>query len=455
MKIKICLIGCGAHAKRIYIPFIKSKKNCELSLVIDLEENKKEITNFLHKNKLKNTKTFFIKKENFHDFSSIYEKKLIKIFENLEIKSVIISSEPLSHKKYLLFCIQNNYNTLIDKPITLHSNIFHNKENALKLISDYDEIIKEYKKSKCFVSCMSQRRYHSAINIIKKEINYYHQNLNIIPHSIIIQHADGQFRTPKEIKDIEYHGFNEGYGKCGHSGYHFFDLAFLYSSNFLNYKQIDNIEAYSTFFNASEYTKIINESKINPLYKSKIKNISHYGEHDANINYSLSYKNIKKTNIHLSLLHNSLTSRHSIKLNKDLYKGNGRIRHETHIINIGPFCTIYYNSYQSKEFFKNNYGGKIGEEGHSEVLIFRNNKLHRRNRKTLEKFDFSNKGLYFNNKYSRGHQEEARYKCFTEFINKHKNKRIKLKSDITQHYHSIILMSLAYLSKNKVHNYEV
>ncbi|PIP61576.1 hypothetical protein COW99_03565 [Candidatus Roizmanbacteria bacterium CG22_combo_CG10-13_8_21_14_all_38_20] len=34
---------------------------------------------------------------------------------------------------------------------------------------------------------------------------------------------------------------------------------------------------------------------------------------------------------------------------KDLYKGNGRLRHESHFIEQGPFQAISFDSYQSKE----------------------------------------------------------------------------------------------------------
>ena len=47
---KIILIGCGPHAKRVYIPalelLVKSRK-VELKLVVDLIENEENIKSFL------------------------------------------------------------------------------------------------------------------------------------------------------------------------------------------------------------------------------------------------------------------------------------------------------------------------------------------------------------------------------------------------------------------------
>ena len=49
-KINILLIGLGPHAKRIYFPMIKKdgkKLNAKISLIIDLEEKKEDIENYL------------------------------------------------------------------------------------------------------------------------------------------------------------------------------------------------------------------------------------------------------------------------------------------------------------------------------------------------------------------------------------------------------------------------
>ena len=82
------------------------------------------------------------------------------------------------------------------------------------------------------------------------------------------------------------------------------------------------------YYTLYEYTEIWRERKLN-----KEKNEA---EVDANSIISLSVNGIPVTNITLNLMHNGFSRRSWLNSNmKDLYKGNGRVRHEYHNIEQG------------------------------------------------------------------------------------------------------------------------
>lgn len=57
---------------------------------------------------------------------------------------------------------------------------------------------------------------------------------------------DGQWRMPTEMVEQHYHPYNQGYGKCSHSGYHYFDIVpFVLEAGFGDGKQFDNIDVFS------------------------------------------------------------------------------------------------------------------------------------------------------------------------------------------------------------------
>ena len=82
------------------------------------------------------------------------------------------------------------------------------------------------------------------------------------------------------------------------------------------------------------------------IYKEK-----NEAEVDANSIISLSYNGIPVTNITLNLIHNGFSRRSWLNSNmKDLYKGNGRVRHEYHNIEQGCLQNIQIHSYQLNLF---------------------------------------------------------------------------------------------------------
>ena len=137
----IMLIGCGPHAKRIYIPLIEKYNNkykLFLKVIIDIKKNEESLI------KLVKAKDYPIELC-FFDYNMKNEFRLNiqenNILENLvkkhKINTIIISSDPLSHKTYIDFAIKHGIHVLMDKPITTEINASTNETQAKKIMVDY------------------------------------------------------------------------------------------------------------------------------------------------------------------------------------------------------------------------------------------------------------------------------------------------------------------------------
>ena len=106
-------------------------------------------------------------------------------------------------------------------------------------------------------------------------------------------------------------------------------------------------------------------------------NFKNFGEIDFHsiINFKKDDKTI--THCTLNLIQSGFSWRSWCNLPQDIYKGNGRVRHETLNIEVGPLMNIQIHSYQDyenseKERIINN---NVGSIDHFEIYIFRNCKL--------------------------------------------------------------------------------
>ncbi|MBT6995432.1 hypothetical protein HN865_01420 [Candidatus Woesearchaeota archaeon] len=455
-KSNILLIGCGPHSEKIYIPFLKKYKNrINLKYVVEIKEKEKEVKNIL---KFTNYETYFIDKLHmtYDKLHPMVEKKLNNFIIKGKIKGVIIATEPLTHIMYTKWALKNNLSILLDKPVSTYRNISTKKSLAKKILKDYDDLAKIYKKKKSIsLSLMSQRRFHPAFKKIKSLIEGCYKKTNCPVTSIQSFHTDGQWRMPTEIIDQLYHPYFQGYGKGSHSGYHFFDiLPFLINTSYSKDKFYDEITAYSTVVRPLDFLQQITLKDYEKLFGKKLFNkynkysqkeyekiMKNFGEIDVFSNLEFKKNNRVITLANINLTHTGYSQRDWVTAKgRDLYKGNGRMRQETHIIQQGPFQAIHYDRYQSSDFdTKKNY--KLYDfdgKDHSHIYIFRNSKMI--GGKKFEEIiikDLDRKGR-------RGAKEE----CFLEFLEflEGKRKRKEMTSDFLTHREGSLITSIIYES---------
>lgn len=476
----LLLIGLGPHAQRIYFPVnIKDGPTHNFKIIhgVDLKSKQGCIENyFTTKNYPKIEMTYLDDGEQSYEYLPLkLKQKLNKIVEEKNIKGVIISTEPLCHIPYARWALENNLSILMDKPISSYKDVSISPKITKKILTDYETLFNLYAKTKeknpsPVFSLMAQRRYHPAFLKIKELLKEVFGETNCPVTSIQSFHSDGQWRMPTEIVDQDYHPYNQGYGKCSHSGYHSLDLVpWLLEATENKEKFINNVDVTANFMrpsdfiyqlNLTDYRKLFKDFDSHNKYQEKELNqiYKNFGEMDAFISAVFKHDDKVQTLGSINLVHNGFAQRNWVTAKgRDLYKGNGRVRHESHYIEQGPFQAISYISYQSKEVDPSNLTGlyDVGGEYHLDIHVFRNDKMFPK-WKNYERITVKDLGVEIMEGKSRGHQEDARRASILEFVAALRGKVNKVESDYNSHRRSTALFYAAYQSAvNRLQNKDI
>lgn len=463
-KAKVILIGCGPHSRRVYLPAIKNIKDMELVMILDLKSQESIVTDSLRDYPNAELKLIEPFKDDLPNELWTYLSNYIK---EKEIQGVIIATEPLVHKAYASWAIQNELNVLIDKPITARGNVVSDMSNAEGILEDYLELYNNYsllqlRKETIFI-VNSQRRFHAGFEFVKKLIREVGEETNCPVTFIQAYHCDGQWRLPNEIITQEYHPYCFGYGKASHSGYHIFDSVYqFYKASEIENKVPDSMEIMSSFIQPegffeqlteNDYLKIFGEDYllIRDFDEQQIKSLTRdFGEIDLSAVITLKMKEVSIANININLLHNGYAGRTWLKPGADLYKGNGRIKHETYNIQQGPFQNIQIHAYQADDKHDKNNEPEyfLGGKNHFEVYVFRNPLISSgANQPKIYSYQ-DIIGSSFDNCTSQVTMEKIKFKIVEDFADyiSGKKEKVNIHSQIEDHMVPVQIMSGIYKS---------
>jgi len=437
-KSRILIIGLGYYARRTYLPVLANNSSTSISSIecgLDLSSQSQIIQEYLDKKNLYFPVYYTSEYDISKRISTDLENLLNSIVLKHRINSVIISTEPLAHFKYADWALSKGLNILMDKPITTEIDVSCSLEKAKSLLKDYIYLKNKYIDTKLtypnlVFNLMSQRRFHPAFHFVKNQIREVLGKTNCPITSIQCCHSDGQWRFPTEIVEQNYHPYNQGYGKCSHSGYHAFDIvSWLLNSSYTDNKKPNKLElnSFGVFpadlinqVNMEDYRNLFSDfDEFNHYSESQFIELSqNYGEVDTFTNFTLKNNNSITTVGSINLIHNGSSQRNwPSAIGRDLYKGNGRIKHEHYYIVQGPFQAILYEAYQAHEDHEQDplqhflFGGKC----HLDIHIFRNSKLFP-SWKAHELFQVKDISQKLNTGQTLGIQEESRENCIIEFL---------------------------------------
>lgn len=464
-RINLLIIGVGPNADKTYLPAIQSLQNktpVTVQAVVDITDAQSDV---VHRLKNRGFDPSSIKQYYSKGLTAsgrLLAKdvtELDKIVTERSINAVIISTEPLSHKAYALWAMRHNLPVLMDKPIVARTNTAHSPTAARGLYKDYLEILDAYQRSSAPVfSISAQRRYHPGFEFVFSKITEIRDKFNIPVTGMQSLHADGQWRLPNEVISQIYHPYSI-YGKVSHSGYHFIDV--LARIIKLSYgpamsKNIDQLGVMTSFveargllnqLNQDDYTRVFGPEykKVSPLTTAELHAAYEgFGEVDVSTIIQLLHDNDVVANFTLNLQHNSFSRRSWLMPGKDLYKGNGRVKHEYHSIYQGPLQNIQIHSYQQSDTFDASIdNNKIGGSSHFDVHIFRNAAVT--GSKPLEIYtmrdifdDISELGI--------SAHDQIKYSMAEEFFDFLLGKidKTQLVSELDDHQLSALIMSLIY-----------
>jgi len=465
--IRIILIGIGPHSKRVYLPVLtnlRKKFKVEILLAIDVKSEEKKIRHHFEKNDYK-VNTLFIDPFT-GQIPETLKAELDQFVNDNDINAVIIATEPSVHHVYAEWALGLKLHILMDKPISTRENAVSDLEQAHGILADYQNLLKLYndfqsEKSTIF-SVNVQRRYHPGFQCVMEKIKEVGEATNCPVTAINSSHNDGQWRLPSEMVSQDYHSYNKGHGKMSHSGYHLFDIVSqLYHCTGITDKAPDHMEVISSLIQPDGFITQMNEQDYLTYFESDYKDVKtyddqqlseifqNYGEIDATIMVRMLKDKKNIANITINLLHNSFSRRSWVIPDADLYKGNGRVKHEYHNIQQGPFQSIQIHSYQAKD--KHQYNSrkdhKPGGNNHFDIYIFRNIGMLG-GEHPLEVITMKDLSAKHNLDDSRLLTEQAKTAVVEEFLNfihGHVDKK-DLVSNIDSHLDGVKMMSASYVS---------
>lgn len=390
---RFLLIGVGPHARRTYIPHLRgfqSEDKAQLVCAVDLEAIETEVIRYRDENfpllELQFVPRFTT------NMPDVVAQKLQEIVTRLKVDCIIIATEPLAHKAYGMWALEQGLHVIMDKPISTRTGVTTDPTQAYGISQDFEELYQSYRSLQTRRQTMflvnSHRRYHPGFQFTFDKIAEISRITGCPVTNIITSHCDGQWRLPTEIVEQDYHSYNVGHGKVSHSGYHFLDTLYRFvKAGWRGTKRPDKIEVVSSFLlpngflrclTYDDYARVFGQTEYAEVCKFTDKELksrmADFGEMDASVQISFISDDEVVTLAQLNLQHNGFARRTWIKPGQDLYKGNGRVKHEFHDIKNGPFQTIVIESRQANDKHDRVKvsTAKLGSDNHFAIHQFRN-----------------------------------------------------------------------------------
>lgn len=433
----VVIVGLGPHAKRIYIRVLKAE-GIRPKLIIDLESSECSVRTFLKQQGI-SCDLYFVpdKNKDLRRLSKEDKKNIRVLLEKNIINKAIVATEPKAHVAYAEFFLRHKITVLMDKPVTAVKNAFFDDISAQLVYEEYEYLRDLSIKYSTPLIIQSQRRYHPGYIFIRELIRETIVSYRVPVTHIDLYHCDGQWNMPTEYITRDNHSFYDGYGKVMHSGYHFIDfMSWVIELNkILPNKAADSVTVLHKVVRPQDQLFQLSDG-YSSLFSGDVKELpekfySRMGELDS---YSiLQFKNTNRvvTTASLNMLHSGFSRRSWLELASDVYKGNGRVRHERINIQVGPILNIQVHSYQSYEINDTSYSTKEIEPGgidHFDIYIFRNVGLI--GGKPFEKIRVSNKSR-ISRKTHMGHNEEARERCTIDWLQGNDSENDSLKHELS------------------------
>lgn len=305
------------------------------------------------------------------------------------VDAVLVSTTPEVHRAYATWAMSRQLDVLMDKPITARRNAAFDEAEALKILSDWVELNKLSKNSGRLLMINTHRRFHPAYCEVTKLLKQVADTFGFGVTAISSFNSDGQWRFPDELLDITYHGFDTGNGVLSHFGYHYLDLAALwYREGTPAEYRADRALITSSLLLAKDYARWFDPVMVNSLLERSEQPVptwSHHleerlvmcGEIDAYGSIELVEPSGQRAHINIQMLHSGFSQRAWTIPAANLYKENGRVRWESHLIHQGPLHAIEIRSFQALQPSRHDPSEglprwELGGADHLEINIFRN-----------------------------------------------------------------------------------
>ena len=389
---RLLLVGVGPHARRFYLPTIAAlgpARGIQFVAAVELHQQKEPATRAIADAGLDaELLTVSPFSEAMPDEAAA---RLDELIARLDIGAVIISTDPLSHGAYAQWAIERQLHVLLDKPISSRRDAVSDLAQARGIEDDYHLLARAYRdllrrEARAFIVC-AHRRYHPGIQAVVERIEAVSRQTGCPVTAIHSHHSDGQWRLPNEMVTQKHHSYCEGHGKASHSGHHFFDCVYRFQrAGQAAGKAPDQMQVFASFVQPHGHLRQLTERDYERLFGPEYLDVrtltdaeldpllSTYGELDISAVLTFRAQGVPVCLGSLELLHNGFSRRSWVHPGEDLYKGNGRVKHEHHRVHVGPFMAIHVDSYQAKDKHERSDEEDLlpGGNNHYDLRVFNN-----------------------------------------------------------------------------------
>lgn len=380
-----------------------------------------------------------------------------------KVDGVVVSTDPLTHKSYALWAIRERLHVLLDKPVTAARNATTDSDAAASIEQDYEEIARAraaFWQDGVFILC-AHRRYHPGFDLALSLVRQTAAQTGCPVTNVHGYHSDGQWRLPEEILHQDHHSYHQGHGKISHSGFHFLDTLYRFrKAGRVSGKEPDQVEICASFLQPDGFLTQLNRSDYRRLFgpgydaaaptpdQSLKSCFQQFGEMDVEASFAFTRSGQPVGLASASLLHGGFSRRSWLIPGEDLYKRNGRVKHEQHRVHVGPFLGLQIHSCQAKDNHRRSGPADElpGGNNHFELWIFRNTGMI--GGEAFEKVDFRELPAAADFRHDALFIDQVKRGAIEEFLAAIE-KRIPpqdLRSDFSDHRMPVRLMSGLYRS---------
>lgn len=433
--IPLALIGVGPHAQRIYLPALRqqlNETNVHLALAVEIEKKRTETVDHLRKSGFPETELLTVPGGSTDGRLAPEVAELLDhTATRLGIRAAIISTEPTVHLDYLRWATEKGVHVLTDKPVVVFDNIANDPALGARIVRSFDELTDAARATGAYAAVNAQRRFHPGFNRVSEAVREAAIRFGCPITSMQSFHCDGQWRLPPEIKTQSYHPYNTGYGKLAHSGYHILDIQATLAQEAAEITGIhySSAKTYTQCVRPDGFLHQVKRSTYESLFGDQWNEycldtddamagqFRSYGELDVNISTSFQSDTTNTLLSQITLLHNGFARRSWMLPGNDLYKGNGRVKHEYHNFEQGPFQCIQVHSYQASDQHDSNTENDLewGGNSHFDIYIYRNADLWG-DRKPMEKITASQLNQSNGLRADRLMTEQVKHNVVGEFL---------------------------------------
>jgi predicted dehydrogenase len=221
---RVALVGCGAQARHLHLPAIdgngKTGRAAVIGLAVDLAGQEDAI------------RGYFAGRAASPDFLFIdpglpadqVRPRFLAACRAARIDRVVVSTEPLHHKKYILWALDGGMDVFADKPLTAIDLSGRDPVKAAELVADLEEILAAERRSAAAVTLNTPRRRHAGYAFLREYAESFVGQYQVPVSHLSIRNYEGSWYLADDYLFRENHPYRYGFGKLLHGGYHHIDL---------------------------------------------------------------------------------------------------------------------------------------------------------------------------------------------------------------------------------------